>query len=52
MNQQEAALSIGVGYASVARWETGSHAPRGLNLRAVEAWIAETAKKGRKPHAS
>jgi DNA-binding XRE family transcriptional regulator len=39
LNQDRAADAIGVSRVTLARWETGSHQPRGLALRFVEQWI-------------
>ena len=41
LTQEQVADLLGVGWASIARWETGSCRPRGLALRFVEAWIKE-----------
>lgn len=40
MNQEGAAEAIGVSRVTLARWETGSHRPRGPAVRFVEIWIA------------
>jgi DNA-binding transcriptional regulator YiaG len=40
LNQDRAAEAIGVSRVTLARWETGSHRPRGPALRFVELWVA------------
>ena len=45
LSQVEAAREIGVARISLARWETGAHDPRGLSLRAIEAWIVKGGKR-------
>jgi DNA-binding XRE family transcriptional regulator len=47
LSQDAAALSIGINRVTLARWETGEHAPRGLVLRVVEEWIAASRKGGK-----
>ena len=46
LTQEGAAGSLGVGIASVARWEAGTHRPRGIVLRVVEEWIVRSPKGG------
>jgi len=40
LNQDRAAEAIGVSRVTLARWETGSHRPRGIAMRFVELWAA------------
>ena len=40
VTQAKAAEAIGVSHVTVARWETGSHRPRGPAARYVGMWIA------------
>ena len=41
LTQEQVADLLGVGWASVARWETAYCRPRGLALKYVENWIKE-----------
>lgn len=40
LSQEKAASAIGVSRVTLARWETGSHRPRGPAVRFVELWIS------------
>ena len=46
MTQAEAAESLGVHWVTFSRWETGANQPKGLALKAAEAWIGRTRKQG------
>ena len=40
LTQEKAAGSLGVARVTLARWETGSHRPRGPAAKFVEVWAA------------
>ena len=40
VSQETAATAIGVSRVTLARWETGSHRPRGPAVRFVELWVS------------
>ena len=40
LSQETAAATIGMSQVTLARWETGSHRPRGPAVRFVELWIS------------
>jgi DNA-binding transcriptional regulator YiaG len=45
MTQQELADRIGANRVSVARWENGTHPPRGANLKALRDLAAKRKAK-------
>lgn len=47
LSQAEAAEALGVHLVTVSRWEVGMRTPRGLALRAVEAWMKKGGKRGK-----
>lgn len=40
LSQSQLAKRLGVGIATVQRWEAGTNAPRGLQAKAVERFLA------------